>query len=238
VSPYFGDFSAFGETTNMSVMGVTGVNEEQKELERAILDREHRIIIAVGKAGTGKDFISIATALQMKEDKQIQQIFYVRDPVEVGESLGFLKGDEEEKFDPFLGPLQDTVTAIVEASNEPHNINDLLYKIEGIPLNFVRGRTFENSIVICDECQNMSFTELQTIITRVGKFSKIILLGSYSQIDKREQLRKPKCDFQVATEALAKKDYVEVIELKKSVRNDWCAEVDDLFDNLKHNDIR
>jgi phosphate starvation-inducible PhoH-like protein len=220
----------------MSVMGVTGVNDEQKELERAILDKEHRIVIATGRAGTGKDFISIATALQMKEDKQIQQIFYVRDPVEVGESLGFLKGDEEEKFDPFLGPLQDTVTAIVEASNEQHNVNDLLYKIEGIPLNFVRGRTFEDAIVICDECQNMSFTELQTIITRMGKYSKIILLGSYSQIDKREQLRKVKCDFQVAAEALAAKDYVEVVELKQSVRSDWCAEVDEIFDGLKRNE--
>src|SRR5574344_1487673 len=117
-------FFCVWRTTSMSVMGVTGVNDEQKELERAILDREHRIIIATGRAGTGKDFISIATALQMKEDKEIQQIFYVRDPVEVGESLGFLKGDEGEKFDPFLGPLQDTVAAIVDASNEPHNIKD------------------------------------------------------------------------------------------------------------------
>jgi Predicted ATPase related to phosphate starvation-inducible protein PhoH len=217
----------------MSVMGVTGVNEEQKELERVILDNSHKIIIATGRAGTGKDFISIASALQLKSDKKYQNIFYVRDPIEVGESLGFLKGDEEEKFDPFLGPLLDTVTAICNNSNDNLNPNDLLYKIEGIPLNFVRGRTFEDAIVICDECQNMNFTELQTIITRVGKFSKIILLGSYSQIDKKEQLRKPKCDFQVAAEALVAKDYVSCVELKQSVRNDWCAEVDQIFDDLK-----
>jgi phosphate starvation-inducible PhoH-like protein len=217
-------------------MGVTGVNDEQKELERAILDNQHKIVIAVGRAGTGKDFISIATALQMREDKKIKHIYYVRDPIEVGESLGFLKGDEEEKFNPFLGPLQDTVAAIVNASSDMHNANDLLYKIEAIPINFIRGRTFEDAIVICDECQNMSFTELQTIVTRMGKYSKIVLLGSYSQIDKREQLRKTKCDFQVTAEALTAKDYVEVVELKQSVRSDWCAEVDEIFDGLKRNE--
>lgn len=218
----------------MSVLGIsTKGNEEQAELLRLILDKSKPIVICNGKAGTGKNFVSIAAAIQLKLDKKYNRIIYSRNAVEVGKSLGYLKGDLEEKFGPYTLPLSDTIESIIYNSDIKLNYNDLMQKVECMPVAYTRGRNLENTILIIDECQNLSFTELQTLITRMGKYSKIILIGSFSQIDDPQQLKKQKCDFQTTAEALSELSYVGYVELKKSMRSEYCAEIDDIFEKLK-----
>ena len=219
---------------SMSVMGVsTKGNAEQAELCRLIMDRDHHIIIGVGAAGTGKNFISIATALQLVLDKKYSRIYYTRNASEVGRSLGYLKGDMDKKFGPYTAPLQDTLESIQRASELKLNLDNMWRNIQTIPTGYIRGRNLDDCIFICDECQNLSLTELQTLITRMGEHSKIVLLGSFNQVDETAQLRKEKCDFQTAAEALMGLDYVGFVKLEKSMRSPWCAEIDELFENLK-----
>lgn len=221
----------------MSVMGVsTKGNDEQAELCRLIMDRDHHIIIGVGAAGTGKNFISIATALQLVIDKRYSRIYYTRNASEVGRSLGYLKGDMDKKFGPYTAPLQDTLESIQRASVNKLSLENMWRFIEAIPTGYIRGRNLDDCVFICDECQNLSFTELQTLITRMGAYSKIVLLGSFNQVDETAQLRKDKCDFQVAADALRDLDYVGYVQLEKSMRSPWCAEVDELFEQLKKAD--
>lgn len=224
----------------MSLMGIsTKNNPEQTELARLIMDREHPIVICNGKAGTGKNFISLATVLEIKKNKSgtlgNARIYYTRAPVEVGKSLGYLKGDLEKKFAPYTAPISDTIENLILLSSDKLNYNDLMSKIECSPTSYMRGRSLNNCFLIVDECQNLSLTELQTLITRMGEYSKIILLGSFSQVDEKAQLQKDKCDFEVAVEALRKLEYVGYVELIKSMRSPWCAEIDAIFDELKNN---
>lgn len=222
----------------MSVMGIsTKNNPEQAELARLIMDRDHPIVICNGQAGTGKNFISLATALEIKRSKKGQlcnaRIFYSRAPVEVGKSLGYLKGDLDKKFEPYTMPVSDTIENLVLLSEDKLNYNELMSKIECSPTSFMRGRSLNNCFLIVDECQNLSLTELQTLITRMGTYSKIILLGSFSQVDEKTQQKKNICDFEKATMALRDLPYVGFVELKQSMRSPWCAEIDALFDKLK-----
>lgn len=97
----------------MSVCGIsTKGNQEQAELIRLICDRQHPIIFCTGNAGTGKNFAALAASMQMLMDKKYGKIMYARNPVQVGESIGFLPGTAEEKLDPFMAVLKDNLAAI------------------------------------------------------------------------------------------------------------------------------
>lgn len=214
----------------------TNGNPEQKELTRLIMEKEgsgHGIVICTGDAGTGKNYVSIAAALQLINEKKYQHIYYGRNPVQCGEEMGFLKGDLEDKYEPFLAPLKDNINAIARYNDM--NPNDMMEKITALPIAFLRGRSLENSVIIIDECQNLDLTTLQTIITRKGRWSKLILLGSYNQIDDARQCRYPKCDFEELTLRLTTlfPDYVAHIELLKSMRDPMTGELDQACFKLK-----
>lgn len=179
----------------MAVFGISlGKNEEQIELVRLMNENSRAIILVTGNAGTGKTYITLATALQLQLDKKYSKIIYARNPVTVGQDMGFLPGDADEKYMPFMGPLLDNLENIVRTNYKGDNgqqkkniiqnkVNDLLSHIEICPIAFLRGRSFEDAIIIIDEAQNLDLTALKTVLTRVGKFCKIILLGSMNQID-------------------------------------------------------
>lgn len=180
----------------MAVFGISlGKNAEQIELVRLMQDKNTSIIFATGNAGTGKTFVTLATALQLQSDKKYSKIIYARNPVQVGEDMGFLPGDVDDKYMPFMGPLTDNLENIARKEFEDQHsgaqkkalimnrVNDLLNHIEVCPIAFLRGRSFEDAVVIVDEAQNLDLTALKTVLTRVGKFCKIILLGSMNQID-------------------------------------------------------
>lgn len=208
-------------------------NEEQQELARLISTNDKAIIFCEGKAGTGKTFATLVAALQLKNEKRFEKIIYARNPVQIGEDMGFLPGTIEEKYHPFMGGLLDNLESIARLSSFHPNVGDLRSKVDIMPIAFLRGRSFENTILIIDEAQNLSIVELQTILTRIGNYSKVILLGSVQQIDDIKQRKKSKCDFQRLYEGLEDLPYVSFIRLEKSMRSKWCAEVDEIIEQIK-----
>lgn len=230
----------------MSVFGVNlGKNEEQIELWRLINENDRPIIFATGKAGTGKTFITIASALELQENKKYSQIIYARNPVQVGEDMGYLPGDADEKYAPFMGPLLDNLNNIARNNKDINckgsngraaikaKVEQLKNRIEVCPIAFLRGRSFEDAIIIIDEAQNLDLTALKTILTRIGKYCKLVLLGSMNQIDDWRQRKQPKCDFQRVMDKLANQPYVGFVELKQSMRSPICVEVDDLLSEIE-----
>ena len=196
------------------------------------MDNQHPIIMVTGDAGTGKGFASIAAALQLRLDKRYGKVMYARNPVQAGQEIGFLAGGLNDKIDPFMMPLYDNL-ANIETIGGQIVANAAKSMIEIVPLFNLRGRTLENTVLIVDEAQNLDLTMLRTIMKRMGKFSKIIFLGSYNQIDDKAQRRKPKCDYQTVVEAFDRLPYVATIELIQSMRSPWCAEIDKLFSELE-----
>ena len=219
----------------MSSMGISfKSNKEQQELVRLIYEKGHPIIFCTGKAGTGKTFATLAAALQLVEEKRYGKIIYARNPVSVGEDMGFLPGTAEEKYSPFMGPLMDNLEAISRISQDHPNVANMRAKIETVPIAFLRGRSFENTIVIVDEAQNLDLTALKTILTRIGNFCKVILLGSTNQIDDYKQRKKPECDFTRVMKKLQVRNYTAVVKLVDSMRSDICADVDTLLEELEY----
>ena len=113
-----------------------------------------------------------------------------------------------------------------------NKVNDLMNRIEICPIAFLRGRSFEDAIVIVDEAQNLDLTALKTVLTRVGKFCKIILLGSMNQIDDWRQRKQPECDFQRVIDKLTPQSYVGYVNLVQSMRSPICVEVDNLLGEI------
>lgn len=237
----------------MAIFGISlKNNKEQQELARLIMENDKPIIIGLGMAGTGKTFVSVATALHLlnegydskngskrscnnKGSGNYHKIIYTRNPVEVGKSIGFLKGGMDDKFGPYTAPLMDTLESIESISEYRVNKNELVKKIEVTPLGFLRGRNFApGTILIVDECQNLNLAALKTVMTRMSDYCKVILLGSMNQIDEPEQRRKDKCDFQRVVEKFrdVQTPWVGIVELTKSMRSQWCAEIDNLLGEI------
>lgn len=231
----------------MSIFGINlGKNEEQIELVRLINENNKPIIFATGNAGTGKTFVTLAAALQLQQDKKYSKIIYARNPVQVGEDMGFLPGSVDEKYMPFMGPLTDNLENISRANYKGGNgsqkkaainghVTELLHHIEVCPIAFLRGRSFEDAIIIIDEAQNLDLIALKTVLTRVGKYCKIILLGSMNQIDDYRQRRQPQCDFQKVINKLSEQPYVGYVNLIQSMRSPICVELDNLLSEIDKN---
>lgn len=223
----------------MSYMGVSFKNNaEQTELIRLIYENHIPIVFCTGKAGTGKTFTALAAALQLQSEGRYGNIIYARNPVQLGEDMGFLPGDLEDKYTPFMGPLKDNLESIASISNKntgkkSKNANELEKHIECTPIAFLRGRSFENTILIIDEAQNLDLVALKACLTRFGRFCKVILLASLNQIDNRLQNRQGPCDFEKVLNKLKDKPYVGYVELKNSMRSDVCTEIDDLLGEIK-----
>lgn len=139
------------------------------------------MVFAVGPAGTGKTYLSIALAVRSLKDKQVKKIILSRPAVEAGEKLGFLPGDMKEKIDPYLQPLYDSLQDMLPAVK----LQDMLEKniIQIAPLAFMRGRTINDAIVILDEAQNTTPAQIRMFLTRMGWNTKMIITGDLTQID-------------------------------------------------------
>ena len=154
-------------------------SEKQKKYVRAL--KEKQIIISSGPAGTGKTFLAVAVGLTMLLEKKIERIILSRPAVEAGERLGFLPGDLKEKIDPYLRPLYDALNDLMSKKILESNIDSGI--IEIAPLAFMRGRTLENAFIILDEAQNTTNMQMKMFVTRLGRNSKMVILGDVTQID-------------------------------------------------------
>jgi len=139
------------------------------------------MMFAVGPAGTGKTYLSIALAVKSLKAKEVKKIILSRPAVEAGEKLGFLPGDMKEKIDPYLQPLYDSLEDMIPAVK----LQDMVDKhiIQIAPLAFMRGRTLNDAIIILDEAQNTSTAQIRMFLTRLGMNSKMIITGDLTQID-------------------------------------------------------
>lgn len=139
------------------------------------------MIFAVGPAGTGKTYLSIALAVKALKEKATKKIILSRPAVEAGEKLGFLPGDMKEKIDPYLQPLYDALEDMIPAVK----LQDMIEKhvIQIAPLAFMRGRTLSDAVIILDEAQNTTSAQIRMFLTRLGWNAKMIITGDLTQVD-------------------------------------------------------
>ncbi|MXS71454.1 MULTISPECIES: PhoH family protein [Chryseobacterium] len=166
------------------VKGVNGkiIKAKTTNLKKLVKETEKKdMVFAIGPAGTGKTYTSVALAAKALRDKEVKRIVLTRPAVEAGESLGFLPGDLKEKLDPYLQPLYDALRDMI-----PHEkLEGFIEKkvIEVAPLAFMRGRTLDDAFVILDEAQNTTHAQMKMFLTRMGMNAKFIITGDPTQID-------------------------------------------------------
>lgn len=165
----------------LSIYHREDLTEKQREFLDIILNKKTNIVFIKGPAGTSKTFLAVYAALIALSNKQQSDILYVRAPIEVGKSLGHLPGTEAEKVNAYLAPLYDKVEELL-----PTNEAEMLLKdnrIAGTVPNYLRGQNWNARFVIVDESQNLGPVEMKVIISRLGKYGKLIFLADESQAD-------------------------------------------------------
>lgn len=179
-----------GHPTNMEgVKDVVVYNISGKPIkarsstQQSLIDayNNNDMVFAVGPAGTGKTYLSIALAVKALKERTAKRIILSRPAVEAGEKLGFLPGDMKEKIDPYLQPLYDALEDMVPAAK----LQDMMDKhiIQIAPLAFMRGRTLSDAVVILDEAQNATTAQIRMFLTRMGWNTKMIVTGDMTQVD-------------------------------------------------------
>lgn len=151
----------------------------QKKLVEAV--KKNDLVFAIGPAGSGKTYISVAMAVKALKNKEVQKIIITRPAVEAGENLGFLPGDLKEKIDPYLRPIYDALGEMIPA--EKLKFYQENNTVEIAPLAYMRGRTLNNAFVLLDEAQNTTSMQMKMFLTRMGPNSKVIVTGDKSQVD-------------------------------------------------------
>jgi phoH family protein len=166
------------------VHGVKGkIIRAQTPNQQKLLDLigKNDMVFAIGPAGTGKTYTSVALAVRALKNKQVKRIILTRPAVEAGENLGFLPGDLKEKLDPYMQPLYDALLDMIPFDKLNSFIENGTIQIA--PLAFMRGRTLDNAFVILDEAQNTTYVQMKMFLTRMGKNAKFIITGDPGQID-------------------------------------------------------
>ena len=173
-----------------AVWGVTARNREQNFALNLLMDPDCDFITLTGTAGTGKTLMTLAAGLaQVLDERRYTEIIVTRVTVPVGDDIGFLPGNEEEKMGPWMGALDDNLEVLARTDTSAGEwgraaTNDLVRsKIKIKSLNFMRGRTFLNKFLLIDEAQNLTPKQMKTLITRAGPGTKIVCLGNLAQID-------------------------------------------------------
>jgi PhoH-like ATPase len=170
--------------------GIVARNREQNFAMNLLMDPDCDFITLTGTAGTGKTLLTLAAGLcQVLDERRYSEIIVTRVTVPVGEDIGFLPGNEEEKMGPWMGALDDNLEVLSKTDNGAGEwgraaTSDLVRsKIKIKSMNFMRGRTFLNKFVIIDEAQNLTPKQMKTLVTRAGPGTKIVCLGNLAQID-------------------------------------------------------
>ena len=139
------------------------------------------VVFAMGPAGTGKTYTSVALAVKYLKERKVKRIILIRPAIEVGENLGFLPGDLKEKLDPYMQPIYDALFDMIPFTKLNDYIEDGTIQIS--PLAFMRGRTLDNAFVILDEGQNTTSHQMKMFLTRMGESAKFMITGDLTQID-------------------------------------------------------
>ena len=184
--------------------------------------RQNDLVFCTGPAGCGKTYLAVAMALSALRSEQVRKIVLVRPAVEAGEKLGFLPGDLLAKVNPYLRPLLDALAEILNYDQLKRYMEHDV--IEIVPLAFMRGRTLNETVIILDEAQNTTRTQMKMFLTRMGRGSKIVVTGDITQVDLPENVAGGLPD---AIERLLRIEGVSVVELAEGdiVRHRLVAQI-------------
>lgn len=169
---------------NSLLLGHIELTEKQDQFHKIMRDPETRVVFISGPAGTAKTFLSVYTALyKHNEDNQLK-ILYLRSLAESAEKgIGFLKGSMDDKFNPYMGPLEDKLDELL--NRQERDQIDHRNALDAAPINFLRGATWRDKVVIVDEAQNMTVKEITTVVTRISRGSTLFVCGDTMQSDIR-----------------------------------------------------
>jgi phosphate starvation-inducible protein PhoH len=163
-------------------LGHIELTERQVGFHKIMRSSKTRVVFLSGPAGTAKTFLSIYTALYKHYDDNLLNILYLRSLAESADKgMGFLKGTMDDKFGPYVGPLEDKLEELLSPAEKKHI--EMKQVIQAAPINFMRGATWRNKVVIVDEAQNMTIKELTTILTRISRNSTLYICGDTMQSD-------------------------------------------------------
>jgi phosphate starvation-inducible protein PhoH len=205
---------------DIKIINAVQLNEEQKEAKRLIV--ENQIVIITGRAGSGKSLVCAQAALDFLKKKQISCIYNTRAAIEVGKSLGFLPGDINGKFDPYMEALVENLSKCCSDKNEvPKLIED--GKVKALPVQFIRGKTIDD-ILIVEEAQNLTKGEMLAILTRLGKNGKIVINGDNEQTDIKSSTGEIN-GLSYVIELSKKIEEIKWIKLKENHRSDLVGKI-------------
>jgi phosphate starvation-inducible PhoH-like protein len=201
------------------------LNDEQKEAKALIL--ENPITVLKGMAGSGKTLVAVQAALDMLFNKEVEKIIITR-PTVAKEDIGFLPGDLKEKMDPWLAPIYHNLYALYSKDKIDKELER--ETIEIVPFAFMRGRTFLNSFVIVDEAQNVTHDQMETVIGRLGKNSKMVICGDLAQIDLKN---KKETGFSFLSRIEEHVQGFRVMALKQNHRHDIVAPILKVYQDFR-----
>jgi len=193
------------------------LNEEQKEAKSIIL--ENPVTVIRGMAGSGKTLLACQIALDLLFNREVEKVIITR-PTVAKEDIGFLPGDLKEKMDPWLAPIYSNLYLLYDKEKIDKMVADEV--IEILPFPFMRGRTFLHACVIVDEAQNVTNSQMEMVLGRLGIASKIMICGDISQIDLKIK-KDSGLDF--LNTVSSRVDGVKVISLKKNHRHPIVPEI-------------
>jgi len=205
------------------------LNEEQKEAKAKILN--HTVTLLAGSAGSGKTLLACQIALEKLFTREIEKIIITR-PTVSKEEIGFLPGDLREKMDPWVQPIYQNMYTLYDKVKIEKLISD--GAIEIVPVSFMRGRTFLDSVVIVDEAQNVTHEQMEMIVTRIGLRSKMIICGDDHQVDLK---RKADSGFRFLYAAARKIKNMCAISLKTNHRDPIVEDLINLYDEAAEQGI-
>ena len=205
------------------------LNDEQKEAKSKILN--NTVTLLAGSAGSGKTLLACQIALEKLFTKECDKIIITR-PTVSKEEIGFLPGDLREKMDPWVQPIYQNMYALYDKTKIEKLISD--GAIEIVPVSFMRGRTFLDSVVIVDEAQNVTHEQMQMIVTRLGLRSKMIICGDDHQVDLKQ---KKDSGFRFLYSAARRIKNMCAISLKTNHRDPIVEDLINLYDEAEENGI-
>jgi len=200
-------------------------SEEQEAAVKAI--QENNVVFLIGEAGTGKTHVAVSMAMEMLQSNKIDKIIVCRPAIESGEKIGFLPGTWEEKVEPYMVPVQSLIKEF-EMCGDPMKAKAMRDNvIQQVAIAHMRGRTFNNSVVILDEAQNTTKLQMKMILTRLGKGSKIIVTGDMTQCDLPYRMESGLID---AVARLQSLEGVAVVKFTSAVSNHRHPLVPDIIE--------
>ena len=202
------------------------LNEEQKRAKEQIL--YNTVTVLKGKAGSGKSLLAANIALDLLFSREIEKIIITRPTVVAGQDIGFLPGDVNEKLAPFTAPVYENMHRLYNKEKIEKCIAD--GEIEIVPVSFMRGRNFTNCLVVIDEAQNLTDTQMELLLTRICHGSKMVFCGDGAQIDLKDR---KSSGFDVVCKHMKDVPGFEVITLEKNHRHEIVEYILDIYKNIR-----